>query len=51
MTALINNGAETISTCELEGVLEANHWKFIDKNNNNIISPQPPSIKYISCKD
>jgi len=48
MAVMIKKGAETISTCELQGVLEANHWKFIDKNN---MPPHTPNIDYIVCEN
>jgi predicted Zn-dependent protease len=48
MAVMINEGAETISTCELEGVLQANHWKFIDKNN---MPPHTSNTDHIVCED
>jgi predicted Zn-dependent protease len=48
MAVMIKEGAETISTCELAGVLQANHWKFIDKNN---MPPHTPNIDHIVCED
>ena len=48
MAIMITEGAETISTCELEGVLQANHWKFIDNNN---MPPHIPKIDHIICED
>jgi len=48
MAAMINEGAGSISICELEGALQANYWKFIDEDNN---TPQPPKIDHIICKD
>jgi predicted Zn-dependent protease len=48
MAAMVNKGAGSISTCEFEGALQANYWKFIDKDNN---TPLPPKIDHIICKD
>ena len=48
MAAMVNEGAGSISTCEFEGALQANYWKFIDKDNN---TPLPPKIDHIICKD
>lgn len=48
MAVMIEEGAETISTCELQGALEANHWKFIDKNN---MPPHTPNIDHIVCEN
>jgi predicted Zn-dependent protease len=48
MAVMIKEGAETISTCELAGVLQANYWKFIDKNN---MPPHTPNIDHIVCED
>jgi predicted Zn-dependent protease len=48
MAAMVNKGAGSISTCEFEGALQANYWKFIDKDNN---TPLPPKIDHIIRKD
>jgi predicted Zn-dependent protease len=48
MAIMITEGAETISTCELEGVLQANHWKFIDNNN---MPTHTPNTDHIICED
>ena len=48
MTTKIDFAAETISQCELEAVQQANSWKFLDKDNNDV--PRLSSRSKVICK-
>lgn len=48
MTTKIDFAAETISQCELEAVQQANSWKFLAKNNNDV--PRLSSTSKVICK-
>jgi hypothetical protein len=48
MTTKIDFAAETISQCELEAVQQANSWKFLAKDNNDV--PRLSSTSKVICK-
>jgi hypothetical protein len=48
MTTKIDFAAETISHCELEAVQQANSWKFLAKDNNDV--PRLSSTSKVICK-
>jgi len=38
-------GKDTISSCDVEGVKEANHWKLVDK----VSDPHHPHVDHVGC--
>jgi hypothetical protein len=49
MAALINDGTETISECEIKGVYEANGWYLEDNDDNSNTIPAYPKDNSITC--
>lgn len=39
------NGVKTITSCHIEGVKEANHWKLVDGDT----TPHPPHVTSVDC--
>jgi Matrixin len=48
MTTKIESAAESISSCELEAVRQANSWKLMDENKHN--NPELPVTTTVICK-
>ena len=45
MSESTDGGAESISTCEINGVLAANYWRLVAAGNN----PEYPSANFVAC--
>ena len=47
MAEKVNDGTEDISECEVEAVLQANHWKLIADDTD----PGRPKINRVMCNE
>jgi hypothetical protein len=45
MSTTLSGGSDTISSCDVNGVLTAEHWRFVDGSS----TPAPPSATSVSC--
>jgi hypothetical protein len=45
MSPTLSGGSDTISNCDVNGVLAAEHWRFVDGSS----TPAPPSATSVSC--
>lgn len=45
MSTTVSGGSETISACDVNGVLEANHWKLVD----GFDAPHIPHVDHVHC--
>lgn len=45
MSTTLSGGSDTISTCDVNGVLAAEHWRFVDGSS----TPAPPGVTSVAC--
>jgi hypothetical protein len=45
MSTTLTNGSDTISTCDINGVLAAEKWRFVDDSN----TPALPVVDSVTC--
>jgi predicted Zn-dependent protease len=45
----IDSKTRNISDCEINGVIEANHWKLANSSDENNHGPERPDMRYIEC--
>lgn len=45
MSTSVGAGALNISSCDVDGVIAANHWKLVDDS----ATPHPPHVNHVHC--
>lgn len=45
MSTTVQSGNGEVSTCDVQGVLEANHWALVD----GAITPHHPHVDHVHC--
>jgi len=45
MSTTVQSGSGVISLCDINGVIEANHWKLVDNYN----TPHTPHVTHVHC--
>jgi hypothetical protein len=48
MFPMANFQTNIISQCDVNAVLQANHWKIVGSNDSNAV-PQMPQVDHVDC--